>query len=179
MVEFCQNWAATTNQNPVDRESNTIILLSTLLWMTSSSRWLKCTPDLQCQLLHYHAQLPWDSPMLAAVFKSPTLILDLVGLNKREGMKLWTTIYWIHEQDLGQPQKDQLETVARKHVSLADNKESFEAITEAHERIQVDLRMYEREPGNSEAKKLRARKEGMDRLKGRLRQVAPQLGTIA
>jgi hypothetical protein len=39
--------------------------------------------------------------------------------------------------------------------------------------------MYEREPGNSKAKKLRARKEGMDRSKGRLRQVAPQLGTIS
>jgi hypothetical protein len=48
---------------------------------------------------------------------------------------------------LGQLQKDQLEAVARKHVSLADNKESFKAITEAQERIQVDLRMYEKEPG--------------------------------
>ena len=72
-----------------------------------------------------------------------------------------------------------METVARKHMSLADNKESFKAITEAQERIRVDLRMYEREPGNSKAKKLRARKEGMDRSKGRLRQVAPQLGTIS
>jgi hypothetical protein len=179
MTEFFQNWAVTVNQNPVDRESNAIVLLSTLLWMMSSSRWLKCIPDLQYQLLRYHAQLPWDSPMLAAAFKSPSLILDLIGLNKREGMKLWTTICWIHEQDLEQLQKDQLETVARKHVSLADNKESFKAITEAQERIQVDLRMYEREPGNREAKKLRARKEGMDRSKGRLRQVAPQLGTIA
>jgi hypothetical protein len=179
MAEFCQNWATTVNQNPVDRESNAIVLLSTLLWMMSSSRWLKCIPDLQYQLLRYHAQLPWDSPMLTAAFKSPTLIPDLIGLNKREGMKLWTTICWIHEQDLGQLQKDQLETVARKHVSLADNKESFKAIAEAQERIQVDLRMYEREPGNREAKKLRARKEGMDRSKGRLRQVAPQLGTIA
>jgi hypothetical protein len=179
MTEFCQNWAATVNQNPVDRESNAIVLLSTLLWMMSSSRWLKCIPDLQYQLLRYHAQLPWDSPMLAAAFKSPTLIPDLIRLNGREGMKLWTTICWIHEQDLWQLQKDQLETIVRKHVSLADNKESFKAITEAQERIQVDLRMYEREPGNCEAKKLRARKEGMDRSKGRLRQVAPQLGTIA
>jgi hypothetical protein len=179
MADFCQNWAATVNQNPVDRESNAIILLSTLLWMMSSSRWLKCIPDLQYQLLRYHAQLPWDSPMFAAAFESPTLMPDLIGLNKREGMKVWTTICWIHEQDLGQLQKDQLETVARKHVSLADNKESFKAITEAQERIQVDLRTYEKEPGNSEAKMLRARKEGMDRPKGRLRQVAPQLGTIA
>jgi hypothetical protein len=64
-------------------------------------------------------------------------------------------------------------------VGLAENKESFKAITEAQERIQVDLRLYEKEPGNPEAKKLRARKEGMDRSKGRLRQAAPQLGTIA
>jgi len=179
MVQFCQNWATTVNQNPVDRDSNAIILLSTLLWMMSSSHWLKCVPDLQYQLLRYHAQLPWDSPMLMAAFKSPTLIPDLIGLNKREGLKLWTTICWIHEQDLLQLQKDQLETVSRKHVSLADNKESFKAITEAQERIQVNLRLYEKEPGNPEAKKLRARKEGMDRSKGRLRQVAPQLGTIA
>jgi hypothetical protein len=179
MAEFCQNWAATVNQNPVDRESNVIVLLSTLLWMMSSSQWLKCILDLQYQLLCYHAQLPWDSPMLTAVLKSPSLIPDLIGLNKREGMKLWTTICWIHEQDLGRLQKDQLETIARKHMSLADNKESFKVITEAQERIHVNLRMYEREPGNSEAKKLRARKEGMDRLKGRLRQVAPQLRTIA
>jgi len=178
MVQFCQNWAATVNQNPVDRDSNAIVLLSTLLWMMSSSQWLKCIPDLQYQLLRYHTQLPWDSPMLAAAFKSPTLIQDLIGLNKREGLKLWTTICWVHEQDLPQRQKDHLETVARKHVGLADNKESFKAITEAQERIDVDLRLYEKEPGNSEAKKLRARKEGMDRSKGRLRQAAPQLGTI-
>ena len=178
MVQFCQNWAATVNQNPVDRDSNTIVLLSTLLWMMSSSQWLKCIPDLQYQLLRYHAQLRWDSPMLMAALKSPTLIPDLIGLNKREGLKLWTTICWIHEQDLPQRQKDQLETVARKHVSLADNKESFKAITEAQEIIDVDLRLYEKEPGNPLAKKLRARKEGMDRSKGRLRQVAPQLGTI-
>ena len=179
MAEFRQNWAATVNQNPVDRESNAIILLSTLQWMMSLSWWLKCVPDLQYQLLCYHTQLPWDSPMFVAASKSPTLIPDLIRLNKWEGMKLWTTICWVHEQDLRQLQKDQLETVARKHVSLGDNK-SFKAITEAQERIQVDLRMYEREPGNSEAKKLRVRKEGMDRLKGRLRlPVAPQLGTIA
>lgn len=178
MVQFCQNWAATVNQNPVEQDNNAIVLLSTLLWMMSSSHWLKCIPDLQYQLLRYHAQLPWDSPMLMAAFKSPTLIPDLNGLNKREGLKLWTTICWIHEQDLPQRQKDQLETVARKHVSLADNKESFKAITEAQERISVDLRLYDKEPGNPEAKKLRARKEGMDRSKGRLRQVAPQLGTI-
>ena len=116
--------------------------------------------------------------MLMATLESPTLIPDLIGLNKREGLKLWTTICWIHEQDLPQRQKDQLETVARKHVSLADNKESFKAITEAQEIIDVDLRLYEKEPGNPLAKKLRARKEGMDRSKGRLRQVAPQLGTI-
>lgn len=179
MVQFCQNWAATVNQNPVDRDTNAVILLSTLLWMMSSSQWLKCIPDLQYQLLRYHAQLPWDSPMLMAAFKSPTLIPELNRLNKREGLKLWTTICWIHEQDLPQDQKEQLENVSRKHVGLADNKESFKAITEAQERIQVDLRLYEKEPGNPEAKKLRARKEGMDRSKGRLRQVAPQLGTIA
>ena len=179
MVQFCQNWAATVNQNPVDRDKNAIILLSTLLWMMSSSQWLKCIPDLQYQLLRYHTQLPWNSPMLTAAFKSPTLIPDLISLNKREGLKLWTTICWIHEQDLGQPQKDQLEKVSRKHVGLADNRESFKAITEAQERIQMDLRLYEKEPGNAEAKKLRARKEGMDRSKGRLRQVAPQLGAIA
>jgi len=179
MVQFCQNWAITVNQNPVDRDSNAIVLLSTLLWMMSSSQWLKCIPDLQYQLLRYHAQLPWNSPMLMAAFKSQTLIPDLISLNKREGLKLWTTICWIHEQDLPQLQKDQLETVSRKHVGLADNKESFKAITEAQERILVDLRLYEKEPGNPEAKKLRARKEGMDRSKGRLRQVAPQLGTIA
>lgn len=179
MVQFCQNWAMTVNQNPVDRGSNVIILLSTLLWMMSSSHWLKCVPDLQYQLLRYHAQLPWDSPMLMAAFKSPTLIPDLISLNKREGLKLWTTICWIHEQDLAQLQKDHLESVSRKHVGLADNKEMFKAITEAQERIEVDLRSYEKEPGNPEAKKLRARKEGMDRSKGRLRVVAPQLGTIA
>lgn len=179
MSQFCQNWATTVNQNPVDQDNNAIILLSTLLWMMSSSQWLKCIPDLQYQLLRYHAQLPWNSPMLEAAFKSPKLIPDLISLNKREGLKLWTTICWIHEQDLPQLQKDQLETVSRKHVGLADNKESFKAITEAQERIQVDLRLYEKEPGNPEAKKLRARKEGMDRSKGRLRQVAPQLGTIA
>ena len=178
MVQFCQNWATTVNQNPVDRDSNAIILLSTLLWMMSSSQWLKCIPDLQYQLLRYHTQLPWSSPMLMAAFKSPTLIPDLISLNKREGLKLWTTICWIHEQDLPQLQKDQLETVSRKHVGLADNKESFKAITEVQERIQVDLRLYEKEPGNPEAKKLRTRKEGMDRSKGRLRQVAPQLGVI-
>ena len=179
MGQFCRNWAATVNQNPVDRDNNAIILLSTLLWMMSSSQWLKCIPDLQYQLLRYHTQLPWNSPMLAAAFKSPTLIPDLISLNKREGLKLWTTICWIHEQDLGQTQKDQLEKVSRKHVGLAENKESFKAITEAQERIEVDLRLYEKEPGNGEAKKLRARKEGMDRSKGRLRQVAPQLGAIA
>jgi len=58
MVQFCQNWAATVNQNPVDRDSNAIVLLSTLLWMMSSSQWLKCIPDLQYQLLRYHNQLP-------------------------------------------------------------------------------------------------------------------------
>ena len=61
-----------------------------------------------------------------------------------------------------------METVSRKHVSLADNKELFKAIAEAQERIEVDLRLYEKELGNPEAKKLRARKEGMDRSKGRL-----------
>ena len=100
--------------------------------------------------------------MLAAAFESPTLIPDLIRLNKREGLKLWTPICWIHEQDLGQLQKDQLETVVRKHVNLADNKESFMAIPEAQERIQVNLRMYEKEPGNREAKKLRVRKEGRE-----------------
>ena len=66
--------------------------------------------------------------MLTAAFKSPTLIPDLISLNKREGWKLWTTICWIHEQDLVQPQKDQLGRVSRKYVGLADNKESFKAI---------------------------------------------------
>ena len=61
-----------------------------------------------------------------------------------------------------------METVSRKHVSLADNKELFKAIAEAQERIEVDLRLYEKELWNPEAKKLRARKEGMDRSKGRL-----------
>ena len=56
--------------------------------------------------------------------------------------------------------------MSRKHLGFADIKESFKAITGAQERIQM-------EPGNAEAKKLRARKEGMDRSKGRLRQVAP------
>ena len=117
--------------------------------------------------------------MPAAAFKSPTLIPDLISLNERDGLTLWTTICWIHEQDLGQPQRDQLEKVSRKHVGLADNKESFKAITDAQEWIQVDLRLYEKEPGNAEGKKLRARKEGMDQSKGRLRQIAPRLGAIA
>ena len=116
--------------------------------------------------------------MLTAAFKSPTLIPDLISLNKQEGLKLWT-ICWIHEQDLAQARKDQLQKVSRKHVGLADNKESFKAITEAQERIQTDLRLHEKEPGNAEAKKLRARKEGVDRSKGRLRQIPPQLGAIA
>jgi hypothetical protein len=30
MVEFCQNWTATVNQNPVGREINAIILHNTL-----------------------------------------------------------------------------------------------------------------------------------------------------
>ena len=100
--------------------------------------------------------------MLMATLESPTLIPDLIGLNKREGLKLWTTICWIHEQDLPQRQKGQLETFARKHVSLTDNKESFKAITEARERIEVDLRLYEEGPEDPEAKKLGARKGGMD-----------------
>ena len=179
MNQFCQNWATTANQNPLDRESNAIILLSTLLWMMSSSHWLKYIPELQFQLLRYHARLPWDSPMLMAAFKCRTLITDLIALNKREGLKLWTTICWIHEQDIPQHQREQLEMVSKKHVGLADNKETFKAITEAQEMIQVELRQYELEPGNPVAKKLRARKEGMDRSKGRLRLVAPQLGAIA
>ena len=43
----------------------------------------------------------------------------------------------------------------------------------------MDLRLYGKEPGNVEARKLRGRKEGMDWSKGRLRQVAPHLGAIA
>ena len=93
-----------------------------------------------------------------------------------EGLKLWTTILWIHEQDLTQAQRDQLEKVSREHVGLADNKVSFKAIAETQERIRMVLRLYEKERGNVEAKKLRARKEGMDRSKGRPRQVTPQLG---
>ena len=34
------------------------------------------------------------------------------------------------------------------------------------ERIQVDLRLYEKEPGNAKAKKLRTREEEVDRSKG-------------
>ena len=86
--------------------------------------------------------------MFTAALESPTLIPDLIGPNKREGLKLWTTICWIHEQDLPHRQKDQLETIARKCVSLADNKKSFKAITEAQERIEVDLRLYKKEPWN-------------------------------
>ena len=55
-----------------------------------------------------------------------------------------------------QSQKDRLETVTRKRVSFADGEESIKAIlTEARERIQADLRLYEKEPGNYEGKKLR------------------------
>ena len=50
---------------------------------------------------------------------------------------------------------------------------------EVQGRIEVDLGLYEREAGNVGVKKLRAGKERMDLLKGRLRQVAPQLGAIA
>ena len=117
--------------------------------------------------------------MLAAAFKSLMLIPDLISLNKWEGLKLWTMICWINKQDLAQTQRDQLEKLSRKHVGLAENKELFKAIMEVQERILVDLRLYEKEPGNAEAKELRARKEGMDLLKGRLGQVAPQLGVIA
>ena len=42
----------------------------------------------------------------------------------------------------------------------------------------MDLRSYEKGAGNTEAKKLRARKEGIDRSKGMPRQVTLQLGTI-
>ena len=75
--------------------------------MMSSPQWLRSIPDLQLQLLPYYTQLHWNSPMLTAAFKSPTLIPDLISLNKREGLKLWT-ICWVHEQDLAQPRKDQL-----------------------------------------------------------------------
>ena len=50
---------------------------------------------------------------------------------------------------------------------------------EVQEGIGVDFRLYEKEARNTGVKKLRTRKEGMDQLKGRLRQVAPQLGVIA
>ena len=76
-----------------------------------------------------------------------------------------------------QTQKDQLEKVSRQHLGLVDNKELFRAITEAQERVEVDLRLYEKEPMNVEAQRLR--KEEMYWLKGRLRLVVPQLGVIA
>ena len=44
--------------------------------------------------------------MLTVAFKPPTLIPDLISFNKREGLKLWTTICWIREQDLAQPRGD-------------------------------------------------------------------------
>ena len=37
MVQFCQNRFTTANQNLVNRDNNAIVLLSTLLWMMSSS----------------------------------------------------------------------------------------------------------------------------------------------
>jgi len=165
MVQFCHDWAAAVSQNPVDRDANSIILLNTLLWMISSCQWLKSVLDLRYQLLRCRVRLPWDSPMLVAVFRSSTLIPDLVGLNKQEGYKLWTTFCWIHEQDLPQPLKDRLETVLRKHVGPADNKKLFKAIAEAREMIRVDPRLCEEGPGNPEVKKLRTRKEQMNWLK--------------
>ena len=60
-----------------------------------------------------------------------------------------------------QTQKDQLKKVVRKYLGLADNKELFRVITKAQERVEVDLRPYEKEPMNVEAQRLRARKEGM------------------
>ena len=59
--------------------------------------------------------------MLTAAFQSSRLVSDLIGLNKREGLKLSTAICWIHERDLPQLQKDRLEVVERKDVSAADN----------------------------------------------------------
>ena len=98
--------------------------------------------------------------MLAAAFKLPTLISDPILLNRREGLKLWTTIYWIHEQDLAQPQKDQLERVSRKMWVLRITRSRLlKAVAGARERIQMYLRLYEQEPGNAEANKLRSRKE--------------------
>jgi hypothetical protein len=43
-------------------------------------------------------------------------------------------------------------------VSIADGEESTKAITEGQERIQADLRPYEKGPGNTEGEKLRAKK---------------------
>ena len=57
-----------------------------------------------------------------------------------------------------QSQKDQLETVTRKRVSIADGEESIKAIAEAQEKVQADLRLYEKEPGNPEGKKLGTKK---------------------
>ena len=70
-----------------------------------------------------------------------------------------------------------MEKVLRKHLGLVDNQELFRVIMEVQERVEVNLRLYEKEPMNVEAQRLR--KEGMDWLKGRLRQVVPQLGVIA
>ena len=61
-----------------------------------------------------------------------------------------------------QTQKDWLEKVSKKHLGLVDNKELFRIIMEAQERVEVDLRLYEKEPMNVEAQRLRVRKEGMD-----------------
>ena len=61
------------------------------------------------------------------------------------------TVRWIHEQDLEQPHKDQLEKVSRKHAGHADNKEPFQAIMQAQEGVRVDFKLYEKEPGNAEA----------------------------
>jgi hypothetical protein len=62
------------------------------------------------------------------------------------------------DYDSPQPQKgQQLETVMRKQLCIVDGEKSPKA-TETQERIQADLRSYEKEPWNPEEKKLRAKK---------------------
>ena len=50
------------------------------------------------------------------------------------------------DYDSPQPQMGQLETVTRKQLSIVDGEEPFKAITETQERIQADLRSYEKKP---------------------------------
>ena len=173
VVKFCQNLAVPVDQSPVDRDSNTIVLLTTLLWMMSLNL-IDSIPDSQYQLLCHHTKLPWGSPMLVAALEAP--IFSELSRPWQEGLKLWTAICWIHEQDLPQLQRDMLGTVTRQRMSPVDNRESFEAIIEAQERIKDKLRLYENEPGNPKANELRARKEGMDCSKERLRQAIYDLG---